>query len=135
MRSGPTPTPALADERGAAAVEAALVFGIVLAIVLMSVHFGLLYNASLAVDDAAGEALEELADLDGDASQARAVAALILDSDGTVKSWSMPRAERTEQTATVTITGASSPVLPGLPTEVSRTVSGPVERFISEADR
>jgi len=126
---------ALSNERGAAALEGALVFGIVLAIVLMSVHFGLLYNASLAVDDAAGEALEELADRDGDAAQARAVAALILDGDGTVASWSMPQASRSDDTAIVTITGSSSQVLPGLPTEVSRTVSGPVERFISEADR
>jgi len=126
---------ATSNERGAAAVEAVLIYGVVLAIVLMSVHFGLLYNASLAVDDAAGEALEELADRDGDAVQARAVAALILDGDGTVKTWAMPLAQRTEDTATVTVTGTSSAVLPGLPTEVSRTVSGPVERFVSEADR
>lgn len=38
--------------------------------------------------------------------------------------------QRTAETVTVTVTGTVATLLPGLPVTVSRTVTGPTERWV-----
>lgn len=121
------------DERGAVALEHAIIFGFLIAILLVTFHVTFLFLALEAADDAASEALEVVSELGGSAADAEAVAASLLDGDFALATWGVDVAAG--EAVEVTVTGTSKAFFPGLPIEIERHVEGPKERFIAEGDR
>jgi len=121
-------------ETGASSLEFAVLFAVLLVAILGLFHFSFTFAASEAVDDAAQEALEAASKANGTSADGQDAAAFVLDREPSVESWTI-RVQRGAAETTVVVSGRSNQILPGLPTEVGRTVVGPTERFISEADR
>lgn len=124
----------LGCERGSVALESALVMIAVMLAMLTLFHFAAAGSANESFEDAAGEALEVAAELGGTAADGHTVAAEILSTDPYVAGYSID-INRGAGDVTVTITGNSHGFVPFLETEITRTVTGPVERFIAEGDR
>lgn len=123
-----------APEDGASSLEFSVLFGVLLMAILGLFHFSFAFAANEAVDDAAQEALEAASKANGTVADGRAAAAFILDVEPSVQSWTVTVQRGTEQT-TVVVSGKANRILPGLPTSIGRTVKGPTERFIAEAER
>lgn len=121
------------DERGVVALEHAIIFGFLIAILMLTFHVTFLFLASEAADDAASEALEVVTELGGSPGDGEAVAASLLDGDFALATWNVDIVAN--DTVTITVSGTSKAFFPGLPTTVGRHVEGPKERFIAEADR
>lgn len=121
------------DETGTSALEFSLVYGLLLTMIMLVVHVGFLYNASLTVSDAADAALESYTLLDGTEASARTAAEFIADGapleDLSVSMW------QDEGEAFVRVRANSPSILPGLPVAVEHVASGPMEKFITEAER
>lgn len=127
---------ARADD-GVSSIEFAILYASLLTLVMVAVHFGLLFNAALSVDHAANEALDAFTSRDVTATEAQAHAAAVLQGDGTIASSSVAVSLDTSdpEWAVATVRATSVRVLPGLPVNVSRTVTGRVEAFIPESER
>ena len=67
------------DETGTSTLEFSLVYGLLLAMIMLVVHVGFLYNADLTVSDAADAALESYTLHSGTEASARAAAEFIAD--------------------------------------------------------
>lgn len=121
------------NEDGTSTLEFSLVYGLLLTMIMLVVHVGFLYNASLTVSDAADAALESYTLLDGTEASARTAAEFIAEGapleDLSVSMW------RDEGEAYVRVRANSPSILPGLPVAVKRVASGPIEEFITEAER
>lgn len=118
---------------GTSTLEFALTYALLLGVILTVVHVGLLYNARLAVADAADVALEEYTLQGGTAQTSSTLARQIAFSaplqDLEIELWQQGNE------AFARITARSPQILPGLPVQVGATVSGPLERFTSEQER
>lgn len=121
-------------DAGAVTTEFVLLYGVLLALVMSVIHFGLVFNGALAVADAADAVLEAVQVAGGATSSpvevARTVVAtdqLVRDLDVEVTIW---RGE-----AMVSVSAETPRIVPGLPTVVSHQVHGPLERFIPEGRR
>lgn len=121
------------DERGAVALEHTIIFGFLIAVLMLTFHVTFWFLASEAADDAASEALEVVTEVGGSASDAQAVAASLLDDDFALASWGLEVSGG--EVVMITVKGTSKAFFPGLSTTVERHVEGPKERFIAEADR
>ena len=121
------------DETGTYALEFSFVYGLLLTMIMLVVHVGFLYNASLTVSDAADAALESYTLLDETEASARTAAEFIADGapleDLSVSMW------QDEGEAFVRVRANSPSILPGLPVAVEHVASGPMEEFITEAER
>lgn len=122
------------EESGLLTTEFVLLYGLVLALVMSVVHFGLLYNAALAVSDAADVALEVAQARGGRLGEARRLAREVVGSAQMVRNLSVDVTKSGGQ-VTVNVAAQSPSILPGLPTAVSRSAQGPIERFIPEGSR
>ena len=122
------------EESGLLTTEFVLLYGLVLALVMSVVHFGLLYNAALAVSDAADVALEVAQARGGRLGDARRLAREVVGSAQMVRNLSVAVTKSSGQ-VTVKVAAQSPSILPGLPTAVSRSAQGPIERFIPEGSR
>lgn len=122
------------SEQGATATEFAVVYSLLLVLVLAVVHFGIVFHAGLAVADAADAALEALQAEGGTAADADAAARYVLGGDRTVRSVAISVSSDSEN-AVVRVSAEAPSLVPGLPTVVSRTSGGPIERFIAEPER
>ena len=123
---------------GSVSLEFTLVYGLLLAMVLVVAHVALLYNANLTVADAADAALEELTQNSGSSQAALSVAEFI--SQDVPMSGFEVRFWRDDQGGPpirvfVNATARSPELVPGLPVEVSYTASGVLEQFITEQER
>ena len=121
-------------EAGATTTEFAVVYALLLGMVLVAMHFGFVFHASLAVGDAADAALEAFQAEGGTAADARSAAAMIIGGDPLVDSVSVSISSDAE-IVTIEVSASSPSLAPGLPNHVSRIASGPVERFIPEPER
>ena len=121
-------------EAGLLTTEFVLLYGLVLALVMSVVHFGLLYNAALAVSDAADVALEEVQAKGGSALRAQQLAKKVVGSEQMVRDLRVDIRSGGGQVS-VSVSASSPRILPGLPTSVSRIAHGPIERFIPEGRR
>lgn len=125
------------DETGASSLEFAILYIFLLSFLFMAVHFGLMFNAVLSVEDAAGEALESYTARDGGAAAAQQVVDQILGGDGTITEYAVVELSDSAGLATITISAKSVSVagwLP-LPKKIERTVTGPMEVFTTEVER
>ena len=121
-------------ERGAVTTEFVLLYGALLALVMSVIHFGLVFNASLAVADAADAVLEAVQVAGGSPSVAPSVARTIVGDERLVRDLSVDVDIRSGE-VTVAVSAEAPQIVPGLPTAVSHRVQGPVERFIPEGRR
>lgn len=121
-------------ESGAVTTEFTLLYGALLALVMSVIHFGLVFNAALAVTDAADAVLETAQLAGGPEFSPREVARAVVSDDRLVRDLSVEVVTAAGD-VTVTVSATAPRILPGLPTSVSHRVRGPVERFIPEGRR
>lgn len=122
-------------ERGASTLEFVLTTPLLLLFLMVGVQTGLVMHAQNAAQAAADEGAARARAFDGSASAGRARAETYVDNlAGSMFSSHSVRASRGQTTATVTITGTVKSLVPGFHPRVSRTSTGPVERFVEEGD-
>ena len=114
--------------------EFVMLYGVLLALVMSVMHFGLVFNAALAVADAADAVLEAVQVEGGTTDTAPSIARAVVGDDRLVRDLTVDVQVRQGEVAVV-VSAASPQIVPGLPTAVSRRVEGPVERFIPEGRR
>lgn len=121
------------EQTGTSTLEFSLTYGLLLMMIMLVVHVGFLYNADLTVNDAADAALESYTLHGGTEASARTAAEFIANGapleDLSVSMW------KNEGEAFVQVRANSPSILPGLPVAVEHVASGPVEKFITEAER
>ena len=121
----------LRGDDGLSSVEFALVFPAALLLVLLVVHVCLLLYASHVAGAAADRGLQTVQADGGTVASATAEAHDVADHAGLVAS-SDVAVNGTATQVRVTVTVHVSGVLPFLPDTVTRSESGPVERFVPE---
>ena len=122
------------DDRGAVTTEFTLLYGALLALVMSVIHFGLVFNAALAVTDAADVVLETAQRAGGPDFSPRDLARAVVGDDRLVRDLSVEVVDAAGDVV-VTVSATAPRILPGLPTSVSHRARGPVERFIPEGRR
>lgn len=133
VRTAPRPSPPRAD-RGSATLELTVLFPVVLLLVFGIIQGALWYHARNVALAAATEGLESARVATGTSSTGQnAASAFVAAAGGSdVLVEVNISTSRTPTQASVTVTGQSISVIPGLPgPPVSQTVTGPVERFTS----
>ncbi|MYI55731.1 MAG: pilus assembly protein [Acidimicrobiia bacterium] len=121
-------------ESGAVTTEFTLLYGALLALVMSVIHFGLVFNAALAVTDAADVVLEAAQLAGGSDFSPRELARAVVGDDRLVRDLSV-EVVRSAGDMVVTVSATAPRIVPGLPRAVSHRVRGPVERFIPEGRR
>ena len=114
--------------------EFTLIYGALLALVMSVIHFGLVFNAALAVTDAADVVLETAQLAGGQEFSPRDLAGAVVGDDRLVRDLSV-EVVSTAGDIVVTVSAVAPRILPGLPSAVSHRVQGPVEQFIPEGRR
>ncbi len=122
-------------ESGFTSIELAIVAPILLALIFSIVHIGMLFHTRNAANDVAGATLREAQRQDSTGPRAHATGIDMAKKYGTSLNHTDIRVTRTGTEATVVVITDGIQIMPFLTTRVTRTVSGPVERFVSEADR
>lgn len=116
-------------EDGIAATEWAVLLPVLLLLVMVTVQSGLLFHAGQVADAAADEGLEAAQAEQGSAAAGVATARRFAYADQVLEEPQIT-ADRGAATVTVTVTGQVTALVPGAgDLTVSRTASGPVERF------
>ena len=114
--------------------EFVVLYGALLALVMSIVHFGLVFNASLAVTDAADAVLEAVQAAGGSPAAAPDLAREVVGDERLVRDLSTG-VDVSDGFVTVSVSAHAPRIVPGLPTAVSHRAQGPVERFIPEGRR
>lgn len=114
--------------------EFVLLYGALLALAMSVIHFGLVFNAALAVTDAADVVLEAAQRAGAPAYSPDDLARSVVGDERLVRDLAVQVESTTEQVI-VTVSATSPRLLVGLPVAVSHTARGPVERFIPEGRR
>ena len=121
--------PGAAEDTGAVTTEFVLLYGALLALVMGVIHLGLVFNAALAVADAA-DAVLETAQVAGAADfSARDVARTVIGDERLVRDLTVDVAADAGEVV-VEVSANAPRIVPGLPISVSHRAQGPVERFI-----
>lgn len=117
------------DERGSAAVEAAIAFPIVLALAFTVVQGTLWFTArSVALGAAQEGARAASAEQPADGAQRAADFVNALPMAGLIDGLQTGQSN-TPETVTVTVTAEVPSVIPGVPFEVTQSATAPIERF------
>ncbi|MCE2531719.1 MAG: hypothetical protein J4F44_04475 [Acidimicrobiia bacterium] len=124
----------LGAESGAVTTEFTLLYGALLALVMSVIHFGLVFNAALAVTDAADVVLETAQLAGGPEFSPRDLAKAVVGDERLVRDLSV-EVVGAGGDMVVTVSATAPRIVPGLPTSVSHQVQGPVEQFIPEGRR
>ncbi len=125
------------DERGTASLaQTVLVAPALLLALMLIVQFGLYFHARNVAESAAQEGAAAGRRFDGSQAGAQERARQFLAELGPrMLTDSDVSAQRTPQTATVTITGTVISLVPGLNLKVEESASGPVERYVPPTDQ
>lgn len=122
-----------AHEEGASALEFVLTMPLLLLGLMISVQFALVAHAQNAAQAAAEEGAARARAYNGSVSAGESRADKYLTRlAGTMFSSHSVAGNRTGTTASVTVSGAVKTMVPGFNIHVSRTSTGPVERFVKE---
>ena len=119
-------------QRGTSAVEFVIVAPVFLLLIFTIIEAGLYFHARDVALAAATDGLTAARARTGSGEEGRQAAVAFVERAGgdDVLLGSTVASVRTATTATVTVTGRTLPLVPGLPGwSVSQTASGPVERF------
>ena len=114
------------DDRGVA--EMAVVIVPTLLLILLVLHAGLYWWGQSVATRAAHHGLDQARVLNGSAADGEAVAWQLLDQTG-VLNGPQVSASRGAAEATVTVSGETLSMVPGVSLTVTATASGPVERI------
>lgn len=114
--------------------EFVLLYGVLLALVMSVIHFGLVFNGALAVADAADAVLEATQTVGGSPMSPEQIARDVVGDERLVADLVVDVVVGPEE-VTVAVSAVTPRILPGLPTAVSHRVRGPIERFIPESRR
>ncbi len=119
-------------ERGAASLaQTVLVAPALLFALMLIVQFGLLFHAQNVAENAAQEGAAAGRRFDGSQTGAADRARMFLAELGPQMLTNQAvTAQRTPETASVTVTGTVISLVPGLALRVEETASGPVERYV-----
>ena len=117
------------EERGSASVEAILIIPVVLLILFGIFQGVVILQANNVAQAAASTAYNTARLFDGSTEEGTAAGNAALTQAGNILSGTNVSVQRTPETVTVTITGKAATLIPGLPVAISRTVSGPTERW------
>ena len=120
------------DERGTASLaQTVLVAPALLFALMLIVQFGLLFHAQNVAENAAQEGAAAGRRFDGSQAGAAERARMFLAELGPrMLTHRTVTAQRTPETASVTVTGTVISLMPGLDLRVEETASGPVERYV-----
>ncbi len=117
-------------------VELAIVAPVLILLIFGVVHIGLLFHARNIVNDVAGATLREAQRSSSSERRAEAVGLEFAGEYGNAISNATVDVNRSATEASVVVKADGIQIFPLLTTKViSRKVTGPVERFVSEADR
>lgn len=119
---------------GAVTTEFVLIYGALLALVMSVIHFGLVFNAALAVADAADTVLETAQVAGGSRTSGVDVAKAVIGDERLVRDLAVDVSAGAGE-VTVTVSATAPQIVPGLPVSVSHRARGPVERFIPQGRR
>ena len=124
------PRPGWGGDRGSATLELAIVFPVLLLIITVVIQYGLWFHARSVALTAAEEGVTA-ARTTGAPAEAGTERALTFVAEHASSTLIGPVAHQavTATQVSVTVTGHSLAVLPGLAMAVTGTASGPVERF------
>ncbi|MDE0652393.1 MAG: hypothetical protein OXI26_01910 [bacterium] len=114
--------------------EFVLLYGALLALAMSVIHFGLVFNAALAVTDAADAVLETAQLADDSEFSAPDVARAVIGDERLVRDVLVDVAVGAGDVV-VTVSATAPRIVPGLPVSVSHRARGPMERFIPEGRR
>ncbi|WP_275403414.1 TadE family protein [Nocardioides limicola] len=119
------------EERGATAVELAIIFPAVMLLVMLIVQFAVAAHAHHLAEAAAHEAagVAKRHDGTGPAGRARAEEFLAGNAATILRDRSIA-VQRTPVQVQVTVTGTVMSVVPGLNLSVTKTAAAPVERYV-----
>lgn len=125
------------NEQGTASLaQTVLVAPALLLALMLIVQFGLFFHAKNVAESAAQEGAAAGRRFDGSEAGAAERARMFLAELGPrMLSNEAVSAQRTPETATVTITGTVISLVPGLDLKVEESASGPVERYVPPADQ
>jgi len=116
-------------DRGAASVELVLATPLLMVLLMAAVQFAIWQHAAHMARAAANEGLQTARAYGSSAAAGKADTTTILASlSGNVLHHPQVTASRNTTTASVTVTGRASSVIPGLSLPVTITVTAPVER-------
>lgn len=122
------------SDRGASTVEFVLTMPLLLLCLMLVIQFALIAHAQNGAQSAADEGAAQARAFDGSTRQARMRAERYLDQlAGRMFTNHSIRVTRTATEASVTVTATVKSLIPGFPTTISRTSTGPVERFVEES--
>lgn len=120
------------NELGSSSVEVVIIFPIVLGIILAIVQVGIAAHAHSVAEAAAQEGAAAARRFDGSAGAGEARTVEYLNQLGpTILQDRSVNVQRSATKVTVTVTGKVVSVVPGLNLEVSKSASGPVERYVA----
>jgi len=120
-------------DRGASTIEFVLTLPILLLSLLLTVQFALIAHAQNGLQAAAEEGASQARAYNGTIEGAEARARrYVHELSGAMFTSTTVRVHRSGQRASVTVAGTVTQIVPGIPTDIQRTSTGPVERFVQE---
>jgi Flp pilus assembly protein TadG len=119
------------SERGEATVEMVIVFPVALVIFFGIIQGAIWFNSGNVAQAAAAVAYNEARTYNGSDSDGVTAGTKFLQANSGSLSGPAVSVTRTATTVTVTVTGTSISIIPGLGTNITRTVSGPTERWVN----
>jgi Flp pilus assembly protein TadG len=121
-----------AGERGSVTLENIIIWPVVMVFMFGFFQFALWLHARDLAHGAATSAYYEARLYDGTIADAQAVGRGVLEASGGTIEGANVAVTRTVTTVTVTVTGSIALIVPGWPgSNVSETVTGPVERYVA----
>jgi Flp pilus assembly protein TadG len=118
------------EERGSAAVEAIMIIPVVILIFFGIIQGAVVLQAHNVAQAAASTAYNTARLYDASSHDGMSAGEAALTQAGTILSGTNVVVQRTPQTVTATVTGTAATLIPGLPAMISRTVTGPTERWV-----
>lgn len=119
-----------ANERGSAAVEGIMVIPAVLLIFFGLIQGVVVLQANNVAQTAASTAYNSARLYDASTEDGVNAGNEALTQAGTILTGTTVTVQRGAETVTVTVTGTAATLIPGLPATISRTVTGPTERWV-----
>lgn len=121
------------DERGSLTLETVIITPVLLLVLMLTVQLALVMHSQSGAQAAAEEGAARARALDGTTGDAQRQAQRFMSelAGGTVTNTSVT-ANRTAEQATVTVNATVKRIAPFIPLDISRSSTGPVERFVEE---
>ncbi|MFH8253031.1 TadE family protein [Microbacterium sp. B2969] len=118
------------NERGSAAVEAIIILPVVFLIIFGIIQGAVVMQANNVAQAAASTAYNAARLYNGTSEDGVSAGDAVLTQAGTILAGTNVVVQRAPESVTVTVSGTAASLIPGVPLTVSRTVTGPTERWV-----